>query len=260
MIGAKNIYLTIAGAVVAVGALAALNSLTVQAVSSYRDCSEDAIIKCGSVTENELLQNYDNNVGDVQNIYKRYGISRSDLAGSTSTIKHGTVYQNGTVVVNDKVVATNAYSVSRVKYTSAGAPRTITVNGTTLYEGPSMKIFVRPVDAYVYFRDGQFYKAVLSACANPLVATPVKPTPKPKPVKPVVIEKPVIVEKPVVVEKSVVVEKEVVKEVPVTPTELPHTGLETFIGGSLGIGSLTAAGYYWAASRKNLLNAFRNRQ
>ena len=44
-------------------------------------------------------------------------------------------------------------------------------------------------------------------------------------------------------------------ETPVTPPELPQTGIEAFIGGTLGLGSMTAAGYYWSASRRNLLNA-----
>jgi hypothetical protein len=45
----------------------------------------------------------------------------------------------------------------------------------------------------------------------------------------------------------------------VLPPELPKTGLENLLGGGIGLGSLTAAGYYWAASRKNLLNATLNR-
>lgn len=263
----KNISLAVTGLLVAVGALVALSGST-QAVSSYRNCADDAIVRCGAVTESELMRHYNNNVSDVQSIYSRYGISQSDLNGTTSEIKHGTVYQDGRVVVDDEVVARNAYSVSRVKYTSAGTPRTINVNGTTLYEGPNMGVFVRPVDAFVMFRDGQFYRAILSACANPVKATPVKPAPKPKPVKPVVIEKPVVVEKEVTVEKPVVVEKEVVVEKPVVvekevvkevPEELPYTGLESIVGGGLGVGSLTAAGYYWTASRKKLSDTLRNR-
>lgn len=42
-----------------------------------------------------------------------------------------------------------------------------------------MQIFTGPVDAFVYMRNGQFHKAVLSSCGNPLIATPEKPEPKP---------------------------------------------------------------------------------
>jgi hypothetical protein len=175
----KKVFAAFAGMIVAVGAVVALNATGTQAISSYRNCNADAIIKCGAITETELLQDYDNNVGDVKHVYSHYGISRSDIAGTTSQIKHGTVYQNGNVVVEGKTVATGAYSVSRVKYTSAGEPRTVTINGTTYYEGPSMAIFLQPVDAFVMFRNGQFYRAVLSACGNPLMATPVKPPVQP---------------------------------------------------------------------------------
>jgi len=49
------------------------------------------------------------------------------------------------------------------------------------------------------------------------------------------------------------------EETPETPPELPKTGLDMFISGGLGISSITAAGYYFAASRRNLLNALLNR-
>jgi hypothetical protein len=183
----KNIYVAFASLLVAVGALVALNvtGTATQAVSSYRDCENDTIIKCGAVTQTELLQKYDSNTGDVQHIYSHYGISRSDIAGQTSEVKSGVVYQDGRVVVDGKTVATGAYSLARLPfYSKTGeAPRTIKINGTTLYEGPNMSIFVRPVDAYVFMRNGQFHGAVLSACGNPLMATPVTPpAPKPQPV------------------------------------------------------------------------------
>lgn len=119
---AKKFYIAAASLVVAVGALVAINATAGQAISSFRNCNDDAIIRCGAITEAELLQKYDQNVGDVQAVYKHYGITRADLAGTASTIKHGTVYRDGRVVVDGKTVATGAYSVSRIKYTSAGQP------------------------------------------------------------------------------------------------------------------------------------------
>lgn len=166
-----KVFMGVASVLVAVGAFFALNT---QALSSYRDCEPDTIIKCGALSQSELLQHYDNNTGDVQHIYAHYGISRDDIAGKTSDIKVGTVYQDGRVVVDGKTVATNAYSVSRIAFTdkNGNKPRPVTINGTTLYEGPNMSIFLQSVDAFVYFRNGQFYKAILSACGNPLIATP----------------------------------------------------------------------------------------
>lgn len=176
---AKKFYIAAASLVVAVGALVVLNvtGTSSQAISSFRNCNADAIIKCGAITEAELLQKYDQNVGDVQSIYAHYGITRADLAGTASDIVHGTVYRDGRVVVNGKTVATGAYSVSRVRFTSAGTPRNVVINGTTYYEGPSMQIFTGAVDAFIYMRNGQFHKAVLSSCGNPLIAVPEKPKP-----------------------------------------------------------------------------------
>ncbi len=181
---ASRFYMGAVSVVAIVAALLVLNMVGTdsQAMSSYRNCDADAILKCGALSEAELLRKYDQNVGDIRNIYRHYGISRTDIAGTTSDVRTGTVYQDGRVVVDGETVATGAYSLSRVKFTSAGTPRTATINGTRFYEGPSMRIFTRPVDAFVLFRDGKFYKAILSSCGNPIIATPEKPEPKPEPV------------------------------------------------------------------------------
>lgn len=171
----------IAGAaafVATIGVLAIINmpNSQVQGVGTYRNYSADAILGGGAITERELLDKYDQNASGIQSIFRHYGISRSDLAGQTSDIKHGIVYQDGRVVVDGKTVATGAFSVSRKPFYNAQGqgPKTVAINGTTYYEGPDMSIFVRPVDAYVFFRDGQFYRAVISSCANPVMGTPEK--------------------------------------------------------------------------------------
>ena len=41
-------------------------------------------------------------------------------------------------------------------------------------------------------------------------------------------------------------------EVPVTPPELPHTGIADVIGGGLGLGGLVGATYYYVVSRRSL--------
>lgn len=208
----KNKFLIgAASLVVAISALVVINlsNTQTQGVGNYRNWSADAIIQGGAISEKELLDKYNQNASGVQSIFNHYGITASDLSGKTSTIRHGTVFQDGTVYDGNKKVAINAYSVSRLPFNDAygNTPRTINVkNGPTLYEGPNMSIFVRPVDAFILYRDGQFWRAIISSCANPVVATPtepktpVKPTPPPveKPVKPTPpVEKPTPpVEKP----------------------------------------------------------------
>lgn len=53
------------------------------------------------------------------------------------------------------------------------------------------------------------------------------------------------------------------EDVPVTPVvaqpTLPSTGPGDLIGGGFALSSLTAAGYYWSASRRNLISKFLNR-
>lgn len=49
---------------------------------------------------------------------------------------------------------------------------------------------------------------------------------------------------------------------PVTPPQppLPSTGPMDFLGGTIAVGSLTAAGYYWQSSRRQLIDRFLNRK
>jgi hypothetical protein len=270
MNGLVKVCLTSVSLCVLASVLAIITSGTAHALDGHRNCNDDAIVRCGAGSLTELLEKYDKNVGDVQAIYRHYGISRSDISGQTSEVKYGTVYQDGRIVVDGKVVATNAYSLSRVAFSDKNGtpPRIKNINGTTLYEGPNMSIFVRTVDIFAFFRDGEFYKGIISSCGNPLVATPKhQPKPQPKPEKPIKPQpKP---EKPVKPEPQPEPEEtycpvegkehlpedspECVEEQAPIP-ELPKTGLGTFVGGSIGIGSITAAGYYWAASRRNLLS------
>lgn len=157
--------------VVAIGAMVALSATSADGLNvvNRSKCTSDEIIRCGVTSKQDLVNKYDQNHSDVKNIFARYDITRNDIAGNN--VKMGVVHQNGDVVVDGKVVAKNAYSLSRVKFHNHS--RHVVVNGVTLYEGPNMSIFVRSVDAFVYFRDGQFHRGVLVDCANPIVAEPV---------------------------------------------------------------------------------------
>lgn len=177
MIG-KKFFVAAISLVATIGAVVALNVTGTGILAANNPCTDDQIVRCGVTSTNDLLDKYDRNVGDIKNIYSHYGISRDDIAGKTSVMKLGTVMRNGDVVVDNKVVATGAYSVSRIKYTSVDTgrePRAVPINGTTYYEGPDMGTFkkgINSVSAFVYMRNGQFHKAILIDCANPLIATP----------------------------------------------------------------------------------------
>ena len=88
--------------------------------------------------------------------------------------------KDGSVVVDGKVVATNALSIGR---TSKPGSSNYVVNGKTYYERtPAASFASNSIVAYVYFNaDGRFKAAVLTSCGNPVRATPPKPPEPPKP-------------------------------------------------------------------------------
>ena len=88
----------------------------------------------------------------------------------------GYVTKTGDVVVDGKVVATDAYSLGRL-YRSGSTQKMI--DGVKYYEGPtSVRFAATKLDAFVY-RDanGKFIGAILLICGNAIRATPV-PSPR----------------------------------------------------------------------------------
>lgn len=174
----KKLYIA-AVAIIAMGAVvvANLSGTTSQAVRDARDCNNNSIVYCGALSQAELLKNYDaDKTKDLKAIYSHYGISRDDMAGKTSEVKMGKMYKDGRIVVDGKTVATGAHSVGR-QY--AKNTKKVVINGKTYYERTDASGFNADyIDAFVLMRNGEFYRAILTSCSNPVVATP---TPKPKP-------------------------------------------------------------------------------
>lgn len=130
-----KVFMGVASVLVAVGAFFAPKPA--QALVATVTVSQTQSLS-GALSQSELLQHYDNNVAMSSILSAHHGISRNDIAGKTSDIKVGTVYQDGRVA-DGKTVARNAYSVSRIAFTdkNGNKPRPVTINGTTLYEGPN---------------------------------------------------------------------------------------------------------------------------
>lgn len=174
----KKLYV-FAAAIVAMGAIvvANLSGTNTQAIRDARDCNNNSIVYCGALSQAEWLKNYDANKSkDLKAIYDHYGISRDDMTGKTSQVKIGKVYKDGRVVVDGKTVATGAHSVGR---NYAKNSKKVTINGKTYYERTDASGFGHDyIDAFVLMRNGEFYRAILTSCSNPVVAVP---TPKPKP-------------------------------------------------------------------------------
>lgn len=205
----KKIILTAIGIFSALATVVIVNVLqpnvsALSVSSTLRSCTDDSIIRCGTLSTDELLSKYDKNTtGDIRAVFDYYGIARSDIAGSTAEVKLGRVYNDGRVMVDGKTVATGAYSVARTRMASTA--RAVRIGSTTYYEGPNMGTFVdRPegYEVYAMFKNGRFSRAVMAACGNPLVATPTQPespapvsavpskAPKPAPLPPVSAPRP----------------------------------------------------------------------
>ncbi len=149
------------------------------ATEPTRLCNDNSIIRCGAMTSEELLQKYDANAtGDLDDIYTYYGMARTDLSGATSEVKIGRVYKEaGRVTIGtDQTVATNSYSAGR-KNLAGSTP--VVINGVTYYQRSDTQNYSVPYfNAFILLRDGQFYRAIMMECGNPVMATPVaKPTP-----------------------------------------------------------------------------------
>jgi hypothetical protein len=176
----KFVHGMVAGAFIGIMVVTGLRLTdTVGALSivSARDCDSNAVINCGALTTKELQDDYDSK--GVPAIYSYFGISSTDIKNINSTAVAGQVHKNGTIVVNGATVATGAITAGRENI--AGSTK-VSSGGITFYKrSPSVSFRVESLSAFVVMKDGQFAFAILGACGNPVMATPV---PKKTPVKP----------------------------------------------------------------------------
>jgi hypothetical protein len=134
------------------------------------DCSDNSIIRCGVYSTDELKTKI--NERDVRKIFAHYGIQESHF----NNLVLGYAYKDGTVRVNDKIVARNTYSAGRQKISTTSKWN----SEIGVYETTNQNAFnSERISAYVYMKDGQFQYAILRSCGNPLVE-PKKPE-EPKP-------------------------------------------------------------------------------
>ncbi len=166
---------------VALGGLLVAAGLVVGAVvvtplvAEARDCSDNAVVRCGVVDINDLRSKY-NADASTQNIFAAYGLTSAVINGATA--KTGTTTKNGDVIVDGKVVATNAHSAGR-QYISGSTRKES--NGTVYYDSPNQTAFRTNSIAIIAFfdGDGKFIGGVMNDCGNPLTGTSTPVPPKP---------------------------------------------------------------------------------
>lgn len=170
---------------VTIMAIGVLLSTTTSAlsISASRDCDDNAVIKCGALTINELKQKYQSTHG-APTMFNHMGISSEAVQSlnNTNTVE-GKVTRAGRVVVGEKTVATGAKTVGRQNISGSTA---VTRNGITFYERtPEISFQAGSLKAFVVSdKDGKFLFAVIASCGNPVKATPVAPPKPPAPEKP----------------------------------------------------------------------------
>lgn len=143
------------------------------------DCNANSVIWCGASGVKTIQNDYahgdkHNSAKSIQTIYSQFGISQSDINNLGTTAVAGSVTKSGDVYVGKQLVATNALTAGRENI--SGSTK-VTVNGVTFYERkPSVSFLNNSLTAYVVMQNGQFKFALLSACGNPVKATPKPPT------------------------------------------------------------------------------------
>lgn len=169
----KRFYAYAASLFIVLVTVFVLNIARPTQAATPRACGTNSIVTCGALTQSELIQKYTANTpGDLDNIYSHYGLQLSDFEGTTSQMKIGKVYKDGARVEVDGVtVATNSYSVGR---NNLPYSHPVVIDGKTYYERDDTYNYSYDYyDAFVFFRGGVFYRAVIMTCGNPVVATPV---------------------------------------------------------------------------------------
>ena len=139
-------------------------------------CDEVAIIRCGVSSQQDLVAKYDQNARSTQTVFSHFGIQRGDLNGFVE----GTVRKDGTVLVGDRVVATEAYTAG---YNwGQGDPGRRNIPGTEAYTYSLNQLVSDNRRAMVKMVNDTFQFAVIYDCGNPVKGKPVPPKPAPQPV------------------------------------------------------------------------------
>ena len=178
----RKLYVLGSSIVLAIAALVVINVTNTKtlAFNNLRLCSSNSIMKCGALSQEELVAKYDQNQeGDLKGIFQHYGLSREDIA--SSSVIPGKVYKDGRIEAGGKTIATEAVSVGRHDIAGSTPFAMSEVKGKTFYARSVGISFIssNSMDAFIILKDGKFFRAILTACGNPVVGTPTPEPPVP---------------------------------------------------------------------------------
>ena len=148
-------------------------STPVQAAS----CKNNNIIYCGVSSVGDFVNKYKaNEKGDLDNIYAYYGLAPNEIDRFALTAKLGTVYKNGNIVIDGKVVATDASTLGRE---SKPYSQPLNIDGKTYHASRSQDVFLsNSIPALIMMNGDQFEFAALTECGNPVSGKPKGEAPK----------------------------------------------------------------------------------
>jgi PKD repeat protein len=167
----KTNKMLVAGAItLALGSILGFTALQQSKPAAAQNCVNDVI--CGGASSvGDFVNKYNANAAkDLPAIYQFAGLSPNEINRFAQTAKMGTAYKDGRVVVDGKVVATEANSLGR---TTLGGKNNIPINigGNTYHYGSnSLNFGGDSIPAMVMMNPDthEMEFAALTACGNPV--------------------------------------------------------------------------------------------
>lgn len=152
---------------IALAANIGTNSSAAQAAS----CDPNDIIYCGVSSPSDFVNKYKQNAtGDLDDIYAQYGLTANELDRFAKTAKTGEARKNGDILVDGKVVATDATSLGRHDKPHATK---LYAAGKTFYSNRNQDVFqVESTPVLVMMNGDQVEFVVMKACGNAMIGKP----------------------------------------------------------------------------------------
>ncbi len=156
------------------------------AFAGARDCDGNSVIYCGTLTKTELTNKLNNGTGktyqtskELKALFKKYGFDISDIPN----LKEGRVTKTNQVLVANKVIATNVYTMGR--HNISGSTKITGLSYPLYKRHPSVSFLSTSIDAYIYQNyDGSMAYGILKSCGNIVIGVGkrIRPAPAPTPI------------------------------------------------------------------------------
>lgn len=163
-------------ALVITGVMAITGFVVSGQASAQAGCDDYAIMRCGATSAQQFINKARANApGDLQAIYSNFGLTPNEYDRFANQAKRGTLYNDGRIVVDGRVVGHSTMNVGRVRDGSFN--KRVTINGKNYWGGHFGSTYhANRADVMVLFNDrGVMEFVAVSSCGNPQRFTPNKP-------------------------------------------------------------------------------------